>query len=243
MAGIVRLVAILWLATVCAAGALGPQAYGQEGPCVGKTLYARHAVDGDVTVKSPDGKKSVTTRRVDGDPKDPDGWHTSIVVRAAGKKFVARILGFRAEILWSPASDAFAVNETTGGGGLGQLTYVFYVDQDRLRRVDVSPTVEKAFGSPVKCEVPVPPNTAILRWLNPQHVLVVAEVVHVSICKCLGTFMSYEVSLPQLEVLRSYTQAETKTLFSGSLGCEFGDADDACAKRWQKSPAIRRQGQ
>jgi hypothetical protein len=239
MARIVRLVGNLSLAMVCAAGTLGPQAFAQEGACLGKTLYARHAVDGDVTVKSPDGKKSVTTRRVDGDPRDPDGWHTSIVVRVAGKRFVAHVLGFRAEILWSPASDAFAVNETTGGGGLDQLTYVFYVDQDRLRRVDVSPVVDKAFGAPVKCEVPVPPKTAILRWLDPQRVLVVAEVVNVSICKCPGTFMSYEVSLPQPEVLRSYTQAETKKLFAGSLGCEFDNADDVCAKRWQKSRTTR----
>jgi hypothetical protein len=217
------------LLVVCAA-----QTPGVVSPCVGKTMYARHAVQGDATVKSPDGTKSVTTRRVDGDPSDPDGWHTSIVVRAGGKRFRARLEGFGSEVLWSPDSQSFVINETTGGGGIGQQAYIFYVEANQLRRVDVSTPVEKAFGAPVKCQVPVPPNTAVLKWLDEQRVLVVAEVVHVSICKCLGTFMSYEVSLPDLQVLRSYTQAETKRLFAGSLGCEFKDADDACAKRWQK---------
>lgn len=222
---------------ISAACILGPQTCGQEGPCVGKTLYARHAIEGDATVQSPDGAKSVSVKLVE-DPKDPDGLYTSIVVRAAGKRFVARLEGFRSEVLWSPASDAFAVNQTEGGGGFDQRGYVFYVTPNHLRKVDVSRGVEKAFGSPVKCEIPrLPPNTAVLKWLDPQRVLVVAEVVNVSVCSCPGTFKSYEVSLPIPRVLRSYTQSETKRLFAGTLGCEFGGADDACAKRWQRKDA------
>jgi hypothetical protein len=243
MVRILRVVGVLWLITVCAAGTLGLQAHAQKGLCVGKTLYARHAIDGDVTVKSPDGKKSVTTRRVDGDPKDLDGWRTSIVFQAAGKRFAASLPGFRSEVLWSPDSQSFAVNETVGGGGIGQRIYVFYVERSQMRRVDVSPAVEKAFGSPVKCEVHVPPNTAILEWLDSQHVLVVAEVVPVSLCDCPGTFKSYEVSLPNPRVLRSHTESGTKQLFAGSLGCELDDADDACAKQWRKTAATGRRRQ
>jgi hypothetical protein len=208
------------------------QASGQESPGAKKTLYARHAVEGDATVKSPDGAKSVALRPVENDQ------YTSIVVRAAGKKFVAHLPGFRSEVLWSPDSQAFAVNQTEGGGGIGQRTYVFYVEMNQLRKVDVSRSVERAFGSPVKCEVPVPPNTAVLKWLDAQGVLVAAEVVPVSLCNCPNTFKSYEVSLPQPRIMRSYTQAETKRLFAGSLGFELSDADDACATRWQKSRAM-----
>jgi hypothetical protein len=153
-----------------------------------------------------------------------------------GKHFKERLSGWRTEVLWSPDSKAFAANQTVGGGGIGQRTYVFYLTVDGLRKIDVSATVEKSFGSPVKCEVPAAPNTAILKWLDSKRILVVAEVVPVSICKCSGTFQTYEVSLPDLEIVHVYTQAETRRRFPDALGCELRGADDRCARSWQTTP-------
>ena len=141
--------------------------------------------------------------------------------------------------MWSPDSSRFAINQTTGGGGIGQRAYVFFVQAGRLIKIDVSHPVEKAFGSPIKCEIPMQPNTAIIKWLDADTVLVVAEVVPVSICKCSGSFRTYEVSLADLSVKHSYSQADTKRLFSDSLGCELQAPRSACAIGERKQGSAR----
>src|SRR5262249_17624234 len=208
--------------------------WGQENKvgCGKEPLYARYASTTGTT-QSPDGTKTLTAERVESD-NDPDGSHIRYRLQIGKKRFSSRIDGFSTEVLWSPDSKSFAVNQTEGGGGIGQRAYIFYVTRNGLQRLDVSAPIEKAFGSPVKCEVPVPPNTAVLQWLDPKRILVVAEVVNVSICKCPGTFQSYELSIPNLRIIRRYTQSGTKRGFAGVLGCELRDADDKCARRWQK---------
>jgi len=110
------------------------------------------------------------------DPKADDGYYVRISVRVGGKRFKTRLHGFRAEILWSPNSSAFIVNETEGGGGFDQKAYIFYVKPDGLERKDVSPPVERAFGTPVKCVSPVAPNTAVVTWLSPNRLLVLQKL-------------------------------------------------------------------
>lgn len=174
----------------------------------------------------------LTVRRGE-DEKHTTGSYITYYWPGGGKQLTVRLDGFGTEVLWSPDSSAFAVNQTEGGGGIGQRAYIFYPEKNHLHKIDVSAPVEKVFGSPVKCEVRVPPNTAVLNWLDSDRVLVVAEIVHVSICKCSGTFKTYEVSRRPLRVVRAYSQAETKRRFADSLGCELRGADDACAKTWQ----------
>jgi hypothetical protein len=199
--------------------------------CGTEPLYARQAsTDGPLT--SPDGQKVLTIAAFQ-DRKDPDGY-ISYRVRAGAKTLTARLSGFRTEALWSPDSSAFAANQTVGGGGIGERAFVFYLEKNKLRRVDIFRRVEEMFGSPVKCEVPVPPNTGVIQWLGPKRVLVAAEVVPVSICQCSGTFQTYELSLPDLKLLRVYPQAKTKELLIDELGCELQRADDRCARSWQK---------
>jgi hypothetical protein len=199
--------------------------------CGKEPLYARQAAL-DKQIKSPDGQNELTIENLR-DDKDPEGY-VSFSVTVGEKHFSDRLTGWRTEVMWSPDSKAFAVNQTEGGGGIGQRAYVFYLEESGLRKVDVSAPVEKAFGSPVKCEVPVPPNTAIVKWMDSNRILVAAEVVPVSICESRGTFKTYEVSLPDLAIQHVYGQAESKTLFGDSLGCELRNAEDSYAKSWQK---------
>ena len=208
--------------------------WGLEGKvgCGKEPLYARYGGTAG-RIQSPDGTKTLTVELVESN-KDPDGLHIRYRLHIGQKQFSARIDGFGTEVLWSPDSKSFAVNQTEGGGGIGHRAYIFYVKRDGLQRLDVSAPIEKAFGSPVKCEVPTPPNTAVVRWLDPKRILVVAEVVNVSICECRGTYQSYELSVPNLRIIRRYTQSETKRRFSDVLGCELCDADDKCAQKWQK---------
>jgi len=168
--------------------------------------------------------------------------HLSFTVRVAGKKFSARLVGFDAEVLWSQDSAAFAVTQTEGSGGIGYRVYVFYVSETGLNKADVSKTVEKAFGSAVKCDVRVPPNTGFVDWMGgSDKILVAAEVVPVSICECSGMFKVYELSLPDVRILRTYSQIEAKQKFSNLIGCELRDADDKCAERLQSNlyPSFR----
>jgi hypothetical protein len=201
--------------------------------CAGQNLYAKKAKDADSgRVYSPDGRKWVTARRAY-IPNTDEDVEMRISAHFGKERFRTELSGFGAEILWAPDSTAFAVNETEGGGGIGQRTYVFYISSEGLRKLDVSMPVEKAFGHPGKCEIAVPPNTAILAWLTPHRVLVGAEVINVSLCEHMGTFLAYEVSLPDLKILNVFTQSETKAHFGGYLGCELRSADDRSAAAWQ----------
>lgn len=208
-----------------------------QGMCAGRPLYAKHATIESGTIKSPDGSKMLLVKSLYDEKQDQ---YVSMILRDGKSTYAARLGGWTFEILWSPDSSRFAVNQTVGGGGIGQEAYVFSLRAGRLRRIDVSAPVEKAFGSPVKCEVPVPPNTAIIKWLDADTVLVVAEVIPVSICKCSGSFRSYEVSLADLSIKRSYSQAQTKKLFSDSLGCELRNPQSACAIGERKQGPTRR---
>jgi hypothetical protein len=206
---------------------LTPTAQNSKVGCGSEPLYARHGfVRGQV--KSPDGENELAIENLR-DDKDPDGY-VSYRVTVGEKHFSARLSGWRTEVLWSPDSRAFAVNQTEGGGGIGQRAYVFYLEDGGLRKVDVFAPIEKAFGSRVKCEVPVSPNTAIVQWLDSSRILVAAEVVPVSICPCRGAFRMYELQLRDLEIMHVYNQAESKGLFGDALGCELRNADNSCAK-------------
>jgi len=191
------------------------------------TLYSWKASVLAETLKSPDGKKVLTMERLPA-KDDDDGW-IGYTVLVGGKQFSTRLPGFNAEISWSPDSSAFAVTETEGGGGIGYGVYIFRIRESGLQGISLSPVVAKAFGSPAKCEVPVAPNIGFISWLDSRRVLVAAEVVPVSVCKCAGAFAAYEVSFPEATIIRKYSQVEAKKKFWSVLGCELRDADDGCS--------------
>jgi len=86
-------------------------------------------------ISSPDGKHVLTVDSLH-DSRDPDGF-ILYSIKVGQKDFGARLSGWRAEVR-SPDSHAFAVNQTEGRGGIGQRTYIFYLEGNRLRKVDVS---------------------------------------------------------------------------------------------------------
>src|SRR5581483_4433504 len=114
------------------------------------------------------------------DSKDQDNLYIEYRVITGGKTFRERLTGFNGEVAWSPDSKAFAVTQTEGGGGIGSRVYVFSVNANGLKKLNVSQPIEKNFGNPVRCEVPAPPNTAFVRWgSNSSTLWVAAEVVPV----------------------------------------------------------------
>jgi len=196
------------------------------------TLYSQSAADLEndgkpIVVPSPDRKSSVIAVDVE-KLTAPEGVVARYTVHRGEDRFAAELDGWNAEILWAPDSSAFAVTQTEGGGGIGYRVYVFDIGQSGIRKVDVSRVIEAATGFSAQCEVKVLPNTAVITWLSPQRLLVAAETVPVSICKCDGTFKAYEVSLPSVKIERVYSQREAKRKFWDQLGCELRDADDHC---------------
>lgn len=193
-----------------------------------KAASLNSAAEHPVSVRSPDKQKIVTAQTIYAD-KASDEFHINYQVRVSGKTFRARLPGFNGEVAWSPDSKAFAVSETEGGGGIGARVYVFFVEADGLHKLDVSRPVEKDFGYPVQCELKIPPNTGFVSWgSDSSTIYVAAQVIPVSLCKCMGTFRVYEINLPSLTIVRAYSQKESKERFKGLLGRELQDVSDSC---------------
>ncbi len=208
------------------------------------------AAEHPVSVSSPDKKKIVIARTIWGDGTSDEG-HVRYSVRVAGKTFRAKLLGFNGEVTWSPDSKAFAVSETEGGGGIGARVYVFFVNADGLHKIDVSEAIEKDFGYPVRCDVKIRPNTGVVSWgIASSTLYVAAQVIPVSLCKCMGTFRVYEINLPSLAIVRVYSQKESKERFKALLGCYLRDVNDSCVEELEKhfrkadaiSPSNREEG-
>jgi hypothetical protein len=226
----------LLLLTVTIAISLAAQDSRNSCPKGFHTLYSYRATTLDaafehpVVVASPDHKKTLSIRTVK-DSRDPDGLHISYTVRIGNRTFNTKLLGFNGEVAWSPDSKAFATTQTEGGGSLGSRVYVFFVDETGMKKLDVARPIEEDFGTPVKCDVKVPPNTGFIRWGNDASTLLVAaEVVPVSVCACMGTYRVYEMALPPVTIVHTYSQTEAKKRFWSDLGCELRDADDKCVQ-------------
>jgi hypothetical protein len=195
------------------------------------TLYSQHAsIVQHRDIKSPDGRKVLTVTPVVGSAGDIG--LLRFTVNSDGKNFSSDLAGLDAEISWAPDSSAFAVTQSEGVGGVGIRVYIFYTGTEGLRKLAISPTVEKAFGTPVKCEVPTLPNTGFVTWLRgSQLILVAAEVVPVSVCECGGWFRLYELHVPDLRIVNAYDQEVAKEKFADVLGCELLDAEKCEASR------------
>ena len=189
---------------------------------------------------SPDGRKTLIVKTV-WDEKDPNGAYINYKVRTAGKTLAVNLSGFNGKVAWSPDSKAFAVTQTEGGGSLGSRVYVFFIEVNKLRRLDVSGLIEKHFGHPVKCDIDIPPNTGFISWkTDSSTLLVAAEVVPVSVCSCSGTYRVYEMNLPNMTIVRTYSQTEAKKQFWNLLGCELQDAGDSCVKTLEAHSQVKR---
>ncbi len=140
--------------------------------------------------------------------------------------------GVGIEVNWSPDSRAFFATTSDAGRKGWYGTVVYLIEDDNVRKVNLSPAILSAFGHPVKCGWEEPPNVAGVRWVVPSKSLfVAAEIIHHSNCDSYGTFRAYEVSLPDGRITKSYGQIEAKRLFRGDLGWELVDAPDQCIKQ------------
>lgn len=179
--------------------------------------------DSAVDIASPDRRSNVHARLV-ADPEDY--WH--VVLDLSGSIGSLRVdigPGVGSEILWAPDSKALFV--TTSDGGRNGFYRVMVIEkfQGRVRSRDLTELVDKAFGHPVKCEVPEPPNVGRIAWVgSAHHILVAAEIVSHSVCDSPGAFKAYEVDPVRMTVVRRYGQLEAQRRFGALLGFELAAA-------------------
>jgi hypothetical protein len=156
-------------------------------------------------ISAPNGQKTIIA--------EAKGDNLVLYVSAHEKRFPVDLGEYivGAEAAWSPDSRAFFVTASEGGR-VGQYhTLVFQVGEDGIRKIDLNPTIEQAFGHPVVCAYPELPNVVAITWHgSSSRLLVAAQILHHSVCDSMGTFKAYEVSLPRGGILRQYGQIETK---------------------------------
>jgi hypothetical protein len=177
---------------------------------------------------SPDGKLKVRTKR-----ESHDDVHIAQVTAEGQHGILSAKIGFGldTEVLRSPDSRAFTVTGSEEGANGLYVTAVFYVLDGRLKQVELTPLIRKAFGNPVKCGWPEPPNVAAVRWLVPsKELLVAAEIIHHSNCDSFGTFKAYSVDLSGPRIIKEYDQLKAKRLFGSDLGHELLQSDDNCIR-------------
>src|SRR5579862_1723275 len=182
-----------------------------------------------VAIASPDRLSTVRARTVARvDPNDDQ----HVVLDLSGETGSLHVdigPGVGSEILWAPDSKALFV--TTSDGGRNGLYRVLVIGefQGRLEARDLTGIVYKAFGHPVKCDVPEPPNVGGIAWVGQaHHVLIAAEIVNHSICDSSGTFKGYDVDPASMQIVQRYGQLEVKRRFGAQLGFELADANDEC---------------
>jgi hypothetical protein len=179
-----------------------------------------HTVD----VPSPDGKKFVSAAY------NEQRELTMLTVSVGEKRFLVNIgQGVGAELAWSPDSEAFFVTYSDAGLNGRYHTSVFYVHETGLNKINPDLVIQRAFGHPVECDYPEPPNVVGVAWLGNSHrVIIAAQIINHGICDSYGTFKAYEVSLPDLTLIRKYEQLVAKKKFWSELGEELRSARDNC---------------
>ena len=182
------------------------------------------------TATSPDGTKKVGIKLLDNDKVED--FPAIVTVDTGQGQLTAKIrFGLNTEVLWSPDSMAFALTGSCCGANGQYQTDVFAVIDNRLVRERLTPLVERAFGHPVKCGWPEPPNVAAIKWLVPsKRLLIAAEIIHHSNCDSFGTFKAYAVDLSERRVYKQYDQLNAKRRFGIDLGEELLQADDKCIR-------------
>ena len=174
----------------------------------------------------------------------PDG-HTRVVLGAVPKRGESHLVlsfnsgekssrfdvgrGIDAELLWSSDSKALAVTTSNGSSNGVFSLFIFQVEGATVKKIDATLAVRKAFGHPVICAYPEPPNVAAIAWVESStRLLVAAEILNHSVCDSFGTFKLYELSISDLTVDKTYGQLEAKRLFGPKLGVFLQHARDVC---------------
>jgi hypothetical protein len=178
----------------------------------------------DLKTRSPDGKIAIVVRSTKDDSQ-------TFAVDKAGKQFTVPTAGWPCpEIGWSSASDRFFLNYSDGGNVGTFHVAVYHLAKGKLEAISLTQAVNRDFAERYpKCFRPETPNIVGIAWSkDATRMLLAAQVLPHSNCDNMGTFMMYEVAVPNGAIIRRFSQAEAKTSFRKLLGSALQAADDGC---------------
>jgi hypothetical protein len=138
--------------------------------------------------------------------------------------------GVASELLWKPDGSAFLVTTSDEGANGSYRTIFIFHDTNGLSTWDLTGLISKAFGQPVRCDVPEAPNVGGVGFTPSGNLLIAAQIVDHSVCDSAGTFVIYEVNPDTRQVVKRFGQLEAKRAFHNQLGQFLLYADDECLR-------------
>ncbi len=206
-------------AVLLASALLDAQTNGANRP-VSLTAWTKSGVEyaHTLTTRSPDGTKVFSLR--------PARGGTPIIKITANGKPVRHDVQYmsQAELLWSPASNGFAIESTSAGSYDGWTLQVFLFRGDRLEEHDVGAKARQDLAREFPQCIPgdeLNPrdcassewgevfNVLPLKWLSGTRLLLGVEIpcstgYGPNFCR----MKAYEVEVPSGKILAAYSQAE-----------------------------------
>jgi hypothetical protein len=190
----------------------------------------------DLRICSPDRQKVVRVR-------DESWWVEIDGTRLTPDSKASRLAPY-AELSWAPDSLAFYISESEGFS-TGYHTDIYVIRRQYIRRVSgASPIVSSAFERHHGChyryegtDVGNKPNVAGLQWSDAHHLVIVAEIPPVSICKQMEYFGTYLLSLDEMMIEKSFSPKQSYENWHWAFGTRLcGDFEQLSGDERKTAP-------
>jgi hypothetical protein len=170
--------------------------------------------DRDIRIYSPDHQKSFHVVN--------DHWWIEVGVKRFSLSQKDSDLLYPAEMAWAPDSRAFFITDSVGYS-TGYRADVYQVTQDKLLAITkLSSIIQMDFDRHHRCfDGPVgnAPNVAGFKWLGgSDHLLFIAEVPPIGICKEAEYFGGYEIALASQQIVQRLSPQQLGDRWGEVLG-------------------------
>lgn len=137
------------------------------------------------------------------------------------------------EVLWSPDSRHFVVNESDGGVVGTWTTHFYTLDKsEHLISRDIASFIKPLANKMSKCESAEEANIGTVAWLNGgKELLLVAEVPPHSSCRNMGEVAGFRVSIESWKVIERLSENKLRKKWVSVLGCRFANGNDPLGHR------------
>ncbi len=124
-----------------------------------------------------------------------------------------------AELGWAPDSKAFFIVWSDGGWVGTWRTSVYLIEEQRVRRVDVTQEVKRESKENYRHIKPEALNIAAVKWLKgSRNLLLVGEVPPSSFYPEMGKVIGYTVSVPSGKIIEQFSQKRLRAVWGRYLG-------------------------
>ena len=209
---------------------------GQESHCsldLKPGQWSKHALDisppapsrqQSLRVCAPDGKSVVLVQN--------ERWSVEVNGRKLAVNAKRAQLAPYSELSWAPDSRAFYLTESEGYSS-GYETTIYLIRKAHIEPVSgVTRVVTTKFERRHRCsysyegaDVGNRPNVAGLAWSDARHLVMIAEVPPIGICKGMGYFGGFSYSIDVRSTQGSYSPKQLSDEWHDSFGPRLADDD------------------